>query len=158
MQHIDCNAVPRGGRVTVSMSELWRSVDAKKIRKNRKANSSIKVSESQIQEQLVQVLDFNNLLYTHIANERQASAKYGAILKRRGVKKGVPDIFIFQRPPNFMHLGGCAIELKSQNGKASKSQDAWVDALKTNGYAARICYGLDDALTFLRELGYIKRT
>lgn len=89
----------------------------------------------------------------HIANERQTSPARGAKLKRMGVKAGVPDIFIM-KPTKLYH--GLWIELKVHPNKPTKTQLEFIENAKSEGYAAIVCYGADNAITaterYLRNL------
>lgn len=84
----------------------------------------------------------------HIANERQCSPMHGAMLKRMGVKAGVPDLFFFI-PANGYH--GLWIELKKTNGQISKEQRIFLHDAKSMGYSAKVCYGAKDAAIAIKE-------
>jgi len=65
------------------------------------------------------------------------SARTAAIMKTKGMKNGVPDIFV---PTRTSRYAGLFIELKSANGAKVKSgkthieQTIWRDALRSLGY------------------------
>lgn len=72
-------------------------------------------------------------------------------LKKQGLKSGVPDICL--PSPNGKY-NGLYIELKYGKNKASEEQLWWLDALRDEGYHAKICYGWEDAKnTILEYLG-----
>ena len=78
-----------------------------------------------------------------------------------GSSKGFPDLVIYTTPPNAPNKKGVVIELKRARpapSRVSPEQRQWLDKLDENGYACRVCYGCDDALEFLSELGFISTT
>lgn len=78
-----------------------------------------------------------------IPNGKLRSIIDGANLKAEGVKAGVPDIFL---PVKRAHYGGLFIELKRVSvGRVSDVQNTWIAALVRLGYAAKVCYGWQDA-------------
>ena len=77
------------------------------------------------------------LLY-HIPNER-SDKKQAAILKKMGVKRGVPDLCL---PVARGHFHGLYIEMKrSDGGRTSDDQIWWNEQLLSKGYASVICNG-----------------
>ena len=77
-----------------------------------------------------------------IPNGGQRDAKTGAKLKREGVKRGVPDIFL--PVPRWLYHG-LFIEMKFGKNKATKEQREWGDKLQDQRYAWVECYGFDAA-------------
>jgi hypothetical protein len=69
--------------------------------------------------------------------------RYGARLKREGMKKGFPDIGIFW--PSGIHHG-MFIEFKSENGKLNLEQKKVLAELQTRGYNCVICKSLESAI------------
>ncbi len=82
------------------------------------------------------------LMY-HVPNERKCSQAQGALLKRKGVKSGVPDI-ILDYPCNGYH--GLRIELKYGRNKPSENQLRWLEMLDEQGYKTAVCYGAKEAI------------
>jgi hypothetical protein len=68
----------------------------------------------------------------------------GAMLKREGVKQGVPDIFLpVARGP----YHGLFIEMKAgKRGKVSEQQEYYLNRLAWNGYQAIVCRDTDSAI------------
>jgi hypothetical protein len=68
----------------------------------------------------------------------------GAMLKREGVKKGVPDIFLpVARGP----YHGMFIEMKAgKRGKVSANQEYYLNRLAWNGYRAIVCRDTESAI------------
>ena len=80
-----------------------------------------------------------------------------ARMKRMGAQKGFPDLVVYQTPPTARHKKGVAIELKRAKpapSKVSPEQTWWLEQLDLNGFACRVCYGCDEAIEFLNELGW----
>lgn len=82
-------------------------------------------------------------VWCHPANEGARTPRYGAALKRAGLKRGVPDILIFV-PVGKYH--GLAIELKTARGRLTPEQQGWLDRLNNNDYLARVCYSGAEAI------------
>lgn len=82
----------------------------------------------------------------HIANQRACSIQQGKLLKRMGVKAGVPDLFIAV-PRNGFY--GLWLELKEGKGKPSKSQQDFILRMNTRGYMALTAIGLDAAKSII---------
>ena len=112
------------------------------------------MKEIEIQKALAQVLDQVGCLWTATANGGKRDKRTGAGLKAQGVKPGVPDILIFCPCNDYV---GVAIELKREKprGKVSPHQQIWIEELRERGWRAEVCYGLDQALSLLKELGYL---
>ena len=84
-----------------------------------------------------------NLLFA-IPNGGRRDAATGAMLKREGTKRGVPDLFLA------VARGSCAglfLELKRrEGGRISPEQADWHDRLRAAGYAVVVAYGFDEAV------------
>jgi hypothetical protein len=78
-----------------------------------------------------------------IPNGGARDAITGAMLKREGVKPGVPDIFL---PLPVGNYHGLFIELKTAKGSPSPEQREWLMRLSNRGYAAVLCRGFDEAI------------
>lgn len=69
----------------------------------------------------------------------------GSIMRREGVRRGVPDLFV----PELALF----IEFKRQKGSSiSPEQRDWEKYLKSVGYLHFFAYGFDDAVTKLKEI------
>lgn len=96
--------------------------------------------------------------FHHFANERKIEKRGGAeyyqgkILKRMGVKRGVPDFFL-ALPQN--GKAGLWIELKVGKNKPSKEQQAFLDRKAKRGYEVACVWGTEAARevikTYLRD-------
>lgn len=69
--------------------------------------------------------------------------RYGARLKREGMKKGFPDLGIFY-PSGKYH--GMFIEFKSEKGSLSPDQKKVLSTLDLNGYKCIVCKNFDEAI------------
>lgn len=77
-----------------------------------------------------------------------------ALLKRTGVKPGVPDMCL---PVARQGYHGLFIELKREKGgRVSVDQKRWLLALSQEGYKACLCRGADEAIAKLKEYLDIK--
>lgn len=79
----------------------------------------------------------------HIANERRTSPQQGVMLKRMGVKAGVPDIFVARGCHNYL---GCWIELKIAPNKPTPLQLKFIDAMREEGYCCHIAWSAEEAI------------
>lgn len=73
----------------------------------------------------------------------------GAILKRAGMRPGMPDLLVFGA--NGYVLG---IELKAGKGKQSPEQAAVAEDMRTCGQGYTVCRSIDDVATALRTHGF----
>lgn len=96
--------------------------------------------EDQLQIACARYLDYQGVLWCHVANERQTSPARGGKLKAMGVKKGVPDILVFEPRGQ---CPGMAIELKVGRNKTTKEQEGWLFYLQQRGWLCRVVYTLD---------------
>lgn len=73
----------------------------------------------------------------------------GAMLKREGVRKGVPDLFLA------IPLGECHglfIEMKRQRGgEVDKAQKEMHEALRAAGYSVAVCKGFEAAMKEIKN-------
>lgn len=109
-------------------------------------------TEATEQAAVVEYCDIKHIPVFHIPNEGKRSYAEGANMRRKGLKKGVPDLFI-PVPSNGFH--GLFIELKYGKGKPSNEQAGWLSLLSSNGYMAAVCYGFDEAVRIIES--YLKK-
>ena len=84
------------------------------------------------------------LLMFHIPNEGKRSLQRGAMMRRMGLKAGVPDICL-PVPRGKWH--GMFIEMKRQRGgRLTDEQDGWLKALSRQGYYCVVCKGWESAV------------
>lgn len=87
------------------------------------------------------------LLY-HVPNGGKRDKATAAVLKRQGVKAGVPDLVL---PVARCGYHGLYIELKAPGGSVQKSQKEYIKRLGKQGYLAVICYGWQETVELLRN-------
>lgn len=66
-----------------------------------------------------------------------------AIFKGLGVKPGIPDLVCIARRGPYT---GLALELKAKGGRASATQDDWIEAFRSEHWYACVAYDVDEAL------------
>lgn len=87
----------------------------------------------------------------HIANERKCSVIQGNILKRKGVKSGVADIFV-AIPSQGYH--GLWVELKTGKNKATPNQKLFLARMTARGYMAICAWDFEGGSNIILE--YLK--
>ncbi len=111
-------------------------------------------TEDDVQAAVVEYCDLMHIVCVHIPNESKRSQSYGAKMKRMGLRKGFPDLFI---PTARQGFHGLFIELKrDKKSRVSAEQKAWVVYLNEHGYRATICYGADEAINEIKNYMEIK--
>lgn len=112
-------------------------------------------SETSEQIRLAGWLDRHVVDWEHIPNEGRRSGREGRILNMMGRKAGTADIHISAKVPRFPACRGVRIELKKRGGKATPLQMRRLERLQEKcGYMTRVCFGADDAIRWLMELGF----
>ena len=115
-------------------------------------------SEETVLRTVAQWLDMHGILWCHVPNEGLHKPQYRRKMAALGLKPGVPDILIFDLPPEVPEARGVAIELKrAKGGRVSKAQREWLDALEGRGWVCAVCEGIDEAVGLLERLGYGQR-
>lgn len=85
----------------------------------------------------------------HVPNEGKRSKRYGAELKRMGLKAGFPDLGLLV--PNKKYAG-LFIELKADKTKSmTKEQKEWLEKLNSYGYKAVRCNGSEEAIQIIKR-------
>jgi hypothetical protein len=108
---------------------------------------------------VAEYLDLKGWLYTHFPAGEYRPVRTGAKLKRMGLKRGVPDMLIFERWAEYdrkderfilldevPHGFGVVIELKSPKGRPTKEQTGWLAALKKRGWSVHVCRTIDEVV------------
>jgi hypothetical protein len=109
----------------------------------------MKGEEDKIQISCVKWFDlqykrFSPLLYCNYNNPRNAIQ--GAKLKKMGMRKGIPDLFL--AIPTLIY-NGLYIEMKTAKGVLSKEQKEYSVILKEAGYHWAICRSTEE---FIKEV------
>jgi len=102
---------------------------------------------------------FGRYGWIHVPNQRWAKVQYLKKLSAMGVKKGFPDILIFERVPypdsgDTIRFVGMAIELKRQEGgRLSNEQEDWILLLQEqHSWFTTVAYGAQDAINKIKEI------
>lgn len=111
-------------------------------------------SETAEQITVVEYCDIKNIPVVHIPNEGKRSQAYGASLKRMGLRKGFPDLFI---PVVRGNHHGLFIEMKYGKGKTTEDQKKWLSLLSSEGYACAVCYNADEAIKTIGSYMRLKK-
>lgn len=100
-------------------------------------------------------LNARRVLYCAVPNGGFRHMRTAAMLKRTGVKAGVPDLLIFNRPPARPEAVGVALEMKRVGvKKASPVQQEWLAALQERGWLCAVQPGAAAAISWLTDLGF----
>lgn len=123
--------------------------------------------EDAIQIEVAAFLDILQLPAFHVPNERHCSPAAGAILKRKGVKAGVPDVIICRahvivipaadgEPAHNLIRHGLAIELKAPGNYPTPEQKAWLERLQSEGWTTAVCRSLSQVVDVLVTCGLLR--
>jgi hypothetical protein len=112
--------------------------------------------EDDLQRTVAQYLDMQGWRWFHCPNGARMGGKNPAvtagIMKGFGLKRGVPDVLIFENweqvePPGVRFTGfGVAIELKSPRGRLTVEQADWLEALKERGWLTAVCRNINEVI------------
>ena len=87
-------------------------------------------------------------LFFAVPNGGHRSKRTAGEMKAEGVKRGVPD-YLFPVPRG--GFTGLAIELKTETGRPSPEQRAWLEDLRAHGWQAELCRGWEQAWDVVRD-------
>ncbi len=114
------------------------------------------MNEKEFQESVAELLDTLGLVWTHCPNEGRRSVQHAVMLKRAGLKPGVPDVLIFNSLYGYPWRG-LAIELKVGRNKQQPSQLLWQRRLETEcNWIYEVAYSIDDVIKILKKVGLLK--
>ena len=114
---------------------------------------------SELQEQIavVRTLRRSRILFTAVPNGGYRLAREERNMKASGVRRGVPDLLIFDTPPGLAEYRGLALEMKRVGETAcsvSKEQRKWLAELRQRGWLTMVAFGADHAIEQMKKLGY----
>ena len=89
-----------------------------------------------------------------IPNGGLRDKRVAAKLKAEGVRAGVPDLCLPIARKGYHAL---YIEMKTDRGRVSIEQRAWIEVLKKNGNQAVTCYSQEDAWEALKDYLQVER-
>lgn len=113
----------------------------------------LKMSEAQEQATVIEWALYNQNRYPelkllhHIPNGGRRDARTGAMMKRQGVKAGVPDLHL---PVSRGKYHSLYIEMKTDKGRPTETQKEWLDALNAEGNMAVICHSAEEAIAVIK--------
>tara|TARA_R110000744_G_scaffold380568_1_gene503234 strand:+ start:16511 stop:16906 length:396 start_codon:yes stop_codon:yes gene_type:complete len=90
-------------------------------------------------------------LLVHVANESMMPVQGRVKAKRKGVRRGFPDLMLLKRNSKY---SGLMLELKRKDkskGRPSKDQKMYNTELSEENFACTFCYGLDQAKECVKE-------
>lgn len=111
--------------------------------------------EDKEQQVLARWLDVRGVLWCHVPNGGHRDVRVATKLRSHGVKPGVPDVLIFERPRECPECIGVAIELKRNDSrcKPTSEQKVWLEALGARRWYTAVCHGAVEAIALLMRLG-----
>ena len=118
-----------------------------------KNHSMKKMSEATEQAAIIEWAAYNQGIYPelkllhHIPNGGRRDARTGAMMKRQGVKAGVPDLHL---PVSRGKYHSLYIEMKTDKGRPTETQKEWLDALNAEGNMAVICHSAEEAIAVIK--------
>ena len=108
-------------------------------------------SEEQIQRAMIAWVSLQPSIrdfVIHIPNQGRRTNFYGALLKKLGMKGGIPDLFIAIPRQGY---AGCFIEVKRKKGIPSPNQKDYLIKLANNSYFTCIVYSIDQGIEVIDE-------
>jgi len=114
--------------------------------------------EEVIHRTVVQHLEWRKapgVMFTHPASGGGRSKAEAGVMKATGVRKGWPDLvgIVFDENGNLRLWG---LELKAPQGRLTKEQREWIEAVSSAGHYAGWASSIDDALALLVKWGVIR--
>lgn len=127
-----------------------------KLAQKTKDGSSYIPTESEQQIMLFEWAELMSVLHPElkllhaIPNGGKRHIATAVRLKKEGVKKGVPDVFLpvpkcESNKVCVILKTGLYIEMKSKKGKLSESQQDWIERLRMQGYRVEVCCSFEEA-------------
>jgi len=83
-----------------------------------------------------------------VPNGARVSIGMAVKLKKEGLTKGIPDVFV-DEPRNGYH--GLRIEMKKKGGQVSVEQFNTIGKYKKKGYSTAVCYSAEEAWSVLMD-------
>lgn len=112
-------------------------------------------SENDLQKGCAKLLDGLGVLWTHVPNEGKRSGRAGATLQHKGMKRGIPDILIFEAMDRYI---GIAIELKYGSNKLTQEQEVWLQRLSDRHWLTGVCKSMNEVIDMLVDGGVLLKS
>ena len=106
------------------------------------------MSEYDEQCAVIDYCDLKGYPCVHIPNGGARRKSEAARLKAAGVRKGFPDLLIPAARGRYHSL---YIELKTDSGKPTEEQVAWILRLRGEGMCAYVCNGAGNAIALIDQ-------
>lgn len=115
--------------------------------------------EHEMQCALIELARYKRTEYPalkHLISIPNGGARHPAVaakLKAEGAVPGVSDLLLAvpRRNPSGGTYHGLWLELKAPGGRVRESQREWLDAMRAQGYAARVAWTLDEAWMIIED-------
>lgn len=107
-------------------------------------------TESQLQRSVARYLDLCGLDWCAVPNGGKRNVITASIMKAEGVKRGVPDILIFNQCLSGSERG-LAIELKSGKNKPTEHQLEWHRKLRKCNWRVEVLRSFDEVMSVIKE-------
>ena len=103
------------------------------------------MSEEKLQTEIIKYikLQYPKIRYCASLGGIYTGPRQAAKAKRTGYSRGFPDLQITEARGSYF---GLFIELKTLKGQPTLVQKEWIKDLKSRGYAAYICKGIDETM------------
>lgn len=85
-----------------------------------------------------------------VPNSGKRTPFQGRWAKDEGLRAGVPDIILPARSADGRYIG-LALELKSEGGRATPAQLAWLEGLRGLGWRAEIAHSYEQAVALIKS-------
>ena len=137
--------------------EEWRAQSKPSARKSSRASAKpASPLEAWEQKQVVRWMSSRGIELFSVPNEGRRSPGLANHMKALGMRHGVPDLIVITPPPAHPEMR-LAIEMKRTDGSTAdltKHQIATHEAMARNGWTVWVCFGHEQTITRLKEVGY----
>jgi len=107
------------------------------------------MTEDHFQMSVCKLLDALNMDWFHCPNGGKRDIMTGSLLKKMGVKAGVPDVIIINQTRTGSN--GLAIELKVGKNRTTESQEYWRGKFLLNNWSYEVVYSMDEVISLMSK-------
>ena len=114
------------------------------------------MTEMQLQTQIMGWAGYRSIachelsLLFHVPNEGKRSVITGSLLKKAGLRSGVPDLILpVPSKMNGKKYHGLFIELKNGHKKPTENQMWWLENLSQQDYLTAVCESFESAVALI---------
>lgn len=157
MAYTQAEAEAMQARINASRDKNAERLYKKAIDCLKPVNEPAKIPETKIQQAFIREFAFR---WPHIyqrgalfavPNQGKRSRANASRMKAEGMVKDVSDLILLY-PSNGYH--GAVIEMKTSGGKVDIGQLTWQAYRREDGYAAVVCWSVEEAIEFCKQ--YLK--